>query len=80
MSINLNPVQESSNIAAEGYSADGEILRIQFLSGSQYDYHGVTPEAYKAFIESPSRGEYLAKVIKPACPASKVKGDENASQ
>lgn len=69
--ITMRPV-DSSNIASEGYDPAQGILRITFKSGGTYDYHGVDVELYAAFSAAPSKGEYLAKVIKPGHPVAKV--------
>lgn len=81
--IEVKPIEGSSNIAAAGYSPDLETLRVEFQNGSQYDYHGVTPEVATAFFEAPSQGEYLNRIIKPAHPAAKVekeKSDANSKR
>lgn len=72
MVIPLRPVtnSKSGNIKSAGYY--GDVLRVEFKDGKKYDYHGVTPEIYKAFSESPSASSYLHTVIKPCCPAAKV--------
>jgi hypothetical protein len=71
--IPLRPVDDSSHIAAAGYDHGQQVMRVEFKSGKQYDYHGVTPEIYGAFLEAPSQGEYHAKVIRPSCPCAIVK-------
>lgn len=81
MAIELRPVENSSgNVKAAGYDPDDRIMRVEFANGNKYDYHEVSSEVWETFNDAPSAGEYLNKVIKPACPASKVKEDKNADQ
>lgn len=72
MAIALQSVSNSSNVRAAGYDGDRNVLRIEFTSGAKYDYHGVTPDIYRAFLDAPSQGSYLHRIIKQGCPASKV--------
>jgi hypothetical protein len=55
---------ESSNIDKIGYNFEHKILQIDFKNGSNYRYIYVPEEIYKALMESPSKGAYLAKNIK----------------
>jgi hypothetical protein len=61
--VELKPV-ESSNIKAVGFDPNGRTLRVEFNSGSQYDYEDVPPTVYQEFIESPSKGRFFAQNIK----------------
>lgn len=79
MAFDLKPVDNpgsSGNVVAADYDAPAQELRIQFKSGVIYDYHGVTPELYKAFTEAPSAGKFQANILAPSCPASRVEEDK----
>ena len=62
--IELTPVHGSALIAADGWSRDGSILRIQFQGGKTYTYTGLTPEVRKAYESAPSKGKYFSQHIK----------------
>jgi KTSC domain len=74
MEIDMLPVpnSQSGNIQSAGFDRTAGILRVRFAGGKEYEYHGVSPETYQAFCESPSAGEYLHKVIKQSNPAAPV--------
>jgi hypothetical protein len=65
MPITMNPVDGSSNIAAQGFDEDTGTLRVQFQSGKTYEYAGVTPDDYADFAGADSLGRALTQVIKP---------------
>lgn len=77
MPIPLNPIENSSNIDASGYDGQTSTLRVRFKNGASYDYHGVTPELAQAFQESPSPGKFVATILKPSCPAERVKEESD---
>lgn len=58
----MNPIKGSSNIEAVGY-ANGT-LTIRFKSGGTYDYAGVTPEQYHAFVNAESVGSHFHNHIR----------------
>jgi hypothetical protein len=77
MSFMMLPLDSGSgNHISAGYDPDQKVLRVEFANGSQYDYQGVTSEIAANFWIAPSQGKYLAQVIKPVCPASKVEIDQ----
>ena len=53
---------ESSNIARIGWEDD--ILEIEFLSGSTYEYFNVPEDVYEELMNADSKGSYLAHNIK----------------
>ena len=55
---------ESSNLAKIGYDEDSGILRVEFKSGTTYDYKGVPLSAYETLLESNSKGACFALIIK----------------
>lgn len=54
----------SSNIAAIGYDAARELLRVEFLSGSVYQYENVTPADHAALMAASSHGSHFSRYIK----------------
>ena len=63
--MELTPVH-SSNIDAIGYDRETHTLSVQFLSGKTYTYANVPEELYRAFLAAPSKGQYFARMIRPA--------------
>lgn len=54
----------SSNIASIGYDAEQEILEVEFLNGSVYQYSGVPESLYSELMSADSHGSYLDTYIK----------------
>ena len=61
--MNRQPVK-SSNIKSVGYEEDTETLEIEFASGGVYQYAGVPYEAYKAFLQAGSLGQWFQTNIR----------------
>jgi len=57
---------ESSNLSRIGYDSDNQILMVQFKNGSLYNYYDVPGHVYQDMCIAPSKGQYLAQVIKGA--------------
>jgi KTSC domain len=57
--ITLIPVEGSSQISGIGYDGDTETLRVQFFSGSTYDYTNVTPGIFNGLTDAGSQGQIL---------------------
>lgn len=55
----------SSQINAIGYAAATKTMRIEFKSGSLYEYANITPELFEQFAKAPSVGSFFYKNIKP---------------
>ncbi len=72
MPMDMQPVEGSSNITAAGYDPTQKILRVEFQGGKKYDYHGAPEHMFDDLMASNSPGSYLATIVKPGCPASKV--------
>jgi len=53
---------DSSNIEAVRY-LNGE-LQVRFLNGSSYAYSDVPQDIYDEFVNAPSKGSYLNRMIK----------------
>jgi hypothetical protein len=56
---------DSSAIAAAGYDAEQQILRLAYRGGETYDYLDVPPEEFSSFMSAPSRGTFANKILKP---------------
>lgn len=55
----------SSNVAAIGFDDRSSTLIVRFHDGGRvYSYHGVPPAVYREFLAAPSKGRFLAQVIK----------------
>lgn len=68
---------ESSMLAEEGYDPATGVLEVRFRSNGKVGrYTGVTPEMYQAFQDSPSKGSYLSRIIKPVLPYEEVKEED----
>ena len=63
--IALNPVPNSSLIAADGWSSDYTQLVIRFHGGKTYQYSGLTPKIHRDYEAAPSKGKYFSQNIKP---------------
>lgn len=54
----------SSNIASIGYDYDTEILEVEFLNGSVYEYRNVTSVIYEELMNAASHGSYFNREIR----------------
>lgn len=56
---------ESSLLKSAGYEVDTKTLEIEFLKGGNvYQYHGVSPETFRSFMEAESQGKFFLTRIK----------------
>jgi hypothetical protein len=62
----------SSHILTAEYDDENHVMFIEFDNGSRYRYSNVDSVVFTAFIDSPSKGNYLHKVIKQVCPCEKL--------
>lgn len=62
----------SSNIGSIGYDESENVLEVEFLDGSVYQYFGVPHEIYEGFINAGSHGEFLWAHIRGVFPYQKV--------
>lgn len=70
--MDMQPVS-SSDLAAVGYDEDTATLRIEFLKGGTYEYHGVPKDIYDGLINASSKGKYFDQFIKKGgYPYSKI--------
>lgn len=54
----------STDIAAAGYDPQTFEMQIQFTTGTIYSYASVPQEVYDGFIYAPSKGSYVAQVLR----------------
>ena len=54
----------SSNIASVGYEPGSNLLEVEFLNGSIYQYRDVPKNVYEDFMASRSLGSYLNSRIR----------------
>jgi len=62
----------SSHINNVQYDNDEGVMFVEFKNGSRYRYSNVDPTVYTAFMHSPSKGNYLHKVMRQVCPCEKM--------
>lgn len=71
---------ESSNLASIGYSAERQILAVEFkprpgrVRGPVFHYKGVSQDTAIALLEADSKGGYYARQIKGKFTAERVTG------
>ena len=63
----------SSMIAAIGYSDEGEMLEVEFVSGRVCRYYSVSPDVFEGFRAARSKGTFFNRHIKDAYPWEYVK-------
>ena len=54
----------SSNIASIGYDSISQVLEVEFLNGSIYQYYNVPEALYEGLMSADSHGKYLDANIK----------------
>lgn len=54
----------SSNVAAIAYDSREKLLYVQFHSGSVYVYYDVPPQVYLSFVNAPSKGQFVWRVLR----------------
>jgi hypothetical protein len=63
----------ASNIRSVGYDAGKQVLEIEFSSGSIVQYTGVSPEAHRRFMSSPSPGSFYQDQIDEHFPSKRIR-------
>lgn len=53
---------ESTNVWAYAYTPDNQTLHVQFKSGGSYQYSPATAEDLRQFVETPSKGGFIAQL------------------
>lgn len=56
----------SSNIASIGYDNMTQVLEVEFLNGSIYQYRGVPRQVFEGLMSAPSHGSFLDTFVKKA--------------
>jgi KTSC domain-containing protein len=69
--MNRQPVY-SSNVTSIGYDPQSQTLEVEFQNGAVYQYYNVPSALYGAFIEAPSKGQFLHANIRNQYPYSRV--------
>ncbi len=54
----------SSNISSIGYDLNSNVLEIEFIAGTVYQYFDVPEYVWKELMEAGSHGSYFAQNIK----------------
>lgn len=54
----------SSNIASIGYDSTNQILEVEFLNGSIYQYYDVPESLYDGLMSADSHGRFFDRNIK----------------
>ena len=62
----------ASNVASVGHDESSQLLEVEFLNGSIYEYYDVPVHVYEELIASSSVGGYLARRIKGVYSFSQV--------
>jgi KTSC domain-containing protein len=77
---------ESKAIISLGYDDEGQLLELEFRSGSVYRYQGVPRSVYEWLLRTPNKGVFVARQITgryafesvPATPATPAEQLEEA--
>lgn len=56
---------ESSSLTGASYDPDCRQLTVEFKDGKRYDYPGIEPQTWMAFMEAGSKGSYFMRNIRP---------------
>jgi len=62
----------SSNIASIGYDNATEVLEVEFLNGSIYEYRNVSSVVYEELMSAASHGSYFNREIRMSYPYEKI--------
>lgn len=62
----------SSNIAAVGYDESTQILEIEFMTGSIYEYYGIPAYVHEEMVCASSIGGYFAQRVKNSYGFSRI--------
>ncbi|MFA4987145.1 MAG: KTSC domain-containing protein [Candidatus Brocadiia bacterium] len=64
--MNWVETPESSNISRFGYDEANQVLCVEFMNGSVYQYFDVPQSVFEQMKTAPSKGAFLAQNIKGA--------------
>ena len=59
---------ESTTLLSLAYDEAGELLQLEFRSGSIYQYFGVPATVHEGLLMAPSKGSYFNKAIRGRFP------------
>jgi len=62
----------SGHILNVSYDPEVHAMFVEFQNGSRYKYEKVDNAVFAAFMDAPSKGNYLHKVIRQVCPCEKL--------
>ena len=62
----------STSIAAGGYDAGTETLRLRYIDGDTYDYRHVPSDVFEGLLDAPSKGRFVNWQVKPYYPYIRV--------
>lgn len=62
--MNWIETPESSNISRIGYDEDSQVLYVEFKNGSTYQYFDVPETVFEQMKAAPSKGSFVAQVLK----------------
>lgn len=69
----VNQMVLSTEIEWIGYEQKNQMLQVEFIAGSVYQYQNVPEMVYKSFLDAPSHTSFFDKHIKSAFPYRKVR-------
>ena len=75
--MRLDPVVDSSMLAAYGYDPSLKALVVLFNSGKAYQYWDVPPEIFEGLTGARSKGRYMLDNVIDHYPYSVFKGWKN---
>lgn len=55
---------KSSNIRSISYNPETEVLVVEYLNGSMYEYLKVPSSIYEGLVESESKGSFMNRMVK----------------
>ena len=61
--MHRDPVK-SSNLASVGYDSESNILEVEFLNRSVYEYYNVPQRIYEQLMRADSKGKYFNAYIR----------------
>ena len=62
----------SSNLASIGYDDSTEVLEVEFLNGTIYEYKNVPSVVHVELMNAPSHGSYFNREIRMTYPYEKI--------
>lgn len=69
----INQMVLSSEIEWIGYEQKKNMLRVEFIAGSIYQYEQVPETLFQAFLEAPSHGRFFDTQVKGRYPYRRIR-------